>query len=49
MPDLVEPLSLWRETSAPAPDPLRLARAVTAEVAIVGGGYTGLSAALAAT
>ena len=37
---------LWEMTAPPAPETTPLAGAVTADVAIVGGGYTGLSAAL---
>ncbi len=37
---------LWEMTAPPAPDCPALSGAVTAEVAIVGAGYTGLSAAL---
>lgn len=37
---------LWRQTAPPAPPTTPLAGSVEAEVAIVGGGYTGLSAAL---
>jgi glycine/D-amino acid oxidase-like deaminating enzyme len=48
MLNLTHPLSLWRETAAPAPAPERLTGTVSADIAIVGGGYTGLSAALAA-
>lgn len=40
--------SLWRETAVPAPATRSLTGAVRADVAIVGGGYTGLSAALRA-
>jgi glycine/D-amino acid oxidase-like deaminating enzyme len=43
MPDFV---SLWAETAAPSPDWPRLAEHVEADVAIIGAGYTGLSAAL---
>lgn len=38
--------SLWEATAAPAPQTPPLDESVTADVAIVGGGYTGLSAAL---
>lgn len=48
MPDLMRPASLWRETATAAPEPRVLSASVTADVAIVGGGYTGLSAALRA-
>lgn len=37
---------LWAATAPPAPPTDRLREAITADVAIVGGGYTGLSAAL---
>jgi glycine/D-amino acid oxidase-like deaminating enzyme len=37
---------LWERTAPPAPDTPRLAQDVTADVAIIGGGFTGLSAAL---
>ena len=40
--------SLWRETACAAPAPQALSGAASADVAIVGGGYTGLSAALRA-
>ncbi|MBT9293163.1 NAD(P)/FAD-dependent oxidoreductase [Prosthecodimorpha staleyi] len=40
--------SLWRETATPAPPLKALSGSVTADVAIVGAGYTGLSAALRA-
>lgn len=43
-----EAKSLWRETALPAPAATPLAGSLTADVAIVGGGYTGLSAALRA-
>ena len=42
------PLSLWRETATLAPVPHALSAAAIADIAIVGGGYTGLSAALRA-
>ncbi|WP_353646864.1 FAD-binding oxidoreductase [Mesorhizobium sp. WSM2239] len=42
------PRSLWRETASPAPAPLALSNAVKADIAIIGGGYTGLCAALRA-
>lgn len=38
--------SLWTATSAPEPDRAALTSTVTCDVAIVGAGYTGLSAAL---
>jgi glycine/D-amino acid oxidase-like deaminating enzyme len=38
--------SLWWPTAAPSPPTARLERDVTVEVAIVGGGFTGLTAAL---
>ncbi|MGH6922152.1 MAG: NAD(P)/FAD-dependent oxidoreductase [Propylenella sp.] len=38
--------SLWWQTAAPPPPTTRLERDITAEVAIVGGGFTGLTAAL---
>lgn len=40
------PPSLWTETAAPAPDLVPLEGDARADVAIVGGGFTGLSAAL---
>jgi glycine/D-amino acid oxidase-like deaminating enzyme len=40
------PNSLWAATAAPAPAYARLQGDLTCDVAIVGGGYTGLSAAL---
>jgi gamma-glutamylputrescine oxidase len=48
MLNLTHPLSLWRETATPARAPQMLAGTVGADIAIVGGGYTGLSAALGA-
>lgn len=39
--------SLWAETAPPSPDLSRLSGDATADVAIVGGGFCGLSAALA--
>lgn len=48
MPSLTPPLSLWRETATPASAPRALSRSTTADIAIVGAGYTGLSAALRA-
>ncbi len=43
-----DPLShgLWEKTAPPAPDTIPLASEVRAAVAIIGGGFTGLSAAL---
>lgn len=38
--------SLWYDTAAPAPETRPLDGAVTADVAVIGGGYTGLSTAL---
>ena len=40
------PASLWAATAAPAPETPPLAGEKRADVAIIGGGYTGLSAAL---
>ena len=40
-----DPVSLWSSTAEPAPSQSRLETDITAEVAIVGGGYSGLSAA----
>ena len=37
---------LWEETAAPAPETRPLAQDMAVDVAVVGGGYTGLSAAL---
>jgi gamma-glutamylputrescine oxidase len=48
MVHLTNPRSLWRETAVPAPESQALAGAVEGDVAILGGGYTGLSAALRA-
>lgn len=48
MQNLTGARSLWRETAEPAPDPQPLAMQIDADVAILGGGYTGLSAALRA-
>ncbi|TPL23513.1 FAD-binding oxidoreductase [Mesorhizobium sp. B2-4-9] len=48
MPDLAHPRSLWLETASPAPPPVALENAVKADIAIIGGGYTGLNAALRA-
>jgi len=48
MDGLIQPDSLWRETAVPAPAPQPLAGTVAADVAIVGAGYTGLSAGLRA-
>lgn len=44
LPDVA---SLWRETAPPAPPSLPLAGEVQADIAIIGGGYTGLSTARA--
>src|SRR6185503_10813689 len=48
MSALTPPSSLWRDTAKAAAAPLRLSGAAKADVVIVGGGYTGLSAALRA-
>lgn len=48
MSSLTPPSSLWRDTATAAAAPRRLTDAVKADVVIVGGGYTGLSAALRA-
>ncbi len=48
MPSLTPPLSLWRETATPASAPRALSGSTRADIAIVGAGYTGLSAALRA-
>ena len=40
------PDSLWAASAPPAPETEPLAGAVQADAAVVGGGYTGLSAAL---
>ncbi|MCW5687981.1 MAG: FAD-binding oxidoreductase [Pseudolabrys sp.] len=48
MSALTPPSSLWRDTATAAAAPRRLTDAVKADVVIVGGGYTGLSAALRA-
>ncbi|PZN48406.1 MAG: FAD-dependent oxidoreductase, partial [Proteobacteria bacterium] len=37
---------LWAETAPPAPETSALSGAIVADVTIVGGGFTGLSAAL---
>lgn len=42
------PLSLWRETATPALDCAALDGDIHADIAIIGGGYTGLSAAIRA-
>jgi gamma-glutamylputrescine oxidase len=42
------PASLWRETATPASPAQPLDSAIEADIAIIGGGYTGLSAALRA-
>ena len=47
MPEkLPPPRSLWQETAVPAADYPPVSGTVRAEIAVVGGGYTGLSAAL---
>jgi len=48
MRELKYPASLWRLTATAAAEPVELAEAVVADVAIIGAGYTGLSAALRA-
>jgi len=48
MSALTPPSSLWRDTATAAAAPQRLSGAAKADVVIVGGGYTGLSAALRA-
>lgn len=48
MADIQHPESLWWETATSAPAPAVLAGAVKADIAIIGGGYTGLNAALRA-
>lgn len=48
MEEPAHPLSLWRETASPAPPPAALTGRVCADIAIVGGGYTALCAALRA-
>ena len=48
MSDLTLPPSLWRETAIAASPSHALAGAATADVAIIGAGYTGLCAALRA-
>ena len=48
MPSPVQSNSLWRETAVSAPPATSLTETVNADVAIVGAGYTGLSAALRA-
>jgi glycine/D-amino acid oxidase-like deaminating enzyme len=48
MNEIEHPRSLWRETALPAPAPVMLSDAVNADIAIIGGGYTGLNAALRA-
>ena len=47
MPDAVFSNALWSATAPPAPATQALEGEVTADVAIIGGGYTGLSCALA--
>jgi glycine/D-amino acid oxidase-like deaminating enzyme len=44
--DLPPPASLWEQTAPPAPDYPAIAGSVQTQVAVVGAGYTGLSAAL---
>lgn len=46
MPDTRLPNSLWAATAPPAPDTPPLKGEIRADVAIVGGGFTGLSASL---
>jgi gamma-glutamylputrescine oxidase len=48
MSNLTPPSSLWRETATEASPSQVLSGAATADVAIIGAGYTGLSAALRA-
>lgn len=48
MQRLTPPASLWRETGTPVSTRAPLTSDVTADVAIIGAGYTGLSAALRA-
>ncbi|MDS1138119.1 FAD-dependent oxidoreductase, partial [Nitratireductor indicus] len=48
MEEPVYPFSLWRETASPAPPAASLAGRASADIAIVGGGYTALCAALRA-
>lgn len=48
MEEPVHPFSLWRETASPAPPAASLAGRASADIAIVGGGYTALCAALRA-
>jgi gamma-glutamylputrescine oxidase len=48
MRGLIPPASLWRETAIAASPQKTLAASVVADLAIIGGGYTGLSAALRA-
>jgi glycine/D-amino acid oxidase-like deaminating enzyme len=48
MAELAHPRSLWRETALPAPAPAPLSGTAEADIAIIGGGYTGLNAALRA-
>ncbi len=48
MRDLPLPPSLWRETADPAREAEELSGSISADVAIIGAGYTGLSAALRA-
>ena len=47
LPPLSQTQSLWRDTAGPAPDAQPLAGDTQADIAIVGGGYTGLSTARA--
>ena len=47
LPPLPQTQSLWRDTAGPAPDAQPLRGDAQADIAIVGGGYTGLSTARA--
>lgn len=47
LPPLPQTQSLWRDTAGPAPDAQPLQGDAQADIAIVGGGYTGLSTARA--
>jgi gamma-glutamylputrescine oxidase len=49
MRNAIQPQSLWRETAVAAPAARLLSGTFRADIAIIGGGYTGLSAALRAT